>query len=836
MSNITVTTPSFVFGYWRPWNEKSNFTESYLDYVKDVSLVKYGADVVGNYIQAASREQVSAIQELGNSIGRGLDVLSDKLDDVKSELRFLNANTEILIEQQRLSNILLGDIIELLRVSDSEKERQHSIELGVKFFINAQKDFSLFDDALEQFVKAEALMKQDYFVLHRIGCIHLYVESHLDIEKARDYFIRSAKYSSVETGTDAARLANALTENLLNRQRRLDQINGIIENFNSNNFPGLKEINVIDLKYKEDKIYFSVASEVVSNPLIESAAELVVRLRQASVTLLQVRLKLSYTRSCLLFDELEKVGVIGSFDGTSFRKVLIDDVNLLKPMIQKFRQDPNNIKDLIEHNADIISAEDLLENEKGYEKIDLIRKDVIEISSKIENVNLKYQYYGTNSLKALTADSFQKAAFCSYILNEQEKAVTYQKEAADLIDSPENLFLLAKYQARNNEVSEAVVNLNQAIDLVPEMALAVFKEIDLLNTYEVLNLIEKKNKEVNSKIKDLIEEWREVKSKVASEEINNLEIKLNSSFEIKVASYTFSKQKLIETIERINIEKQLIDETISEFNKKTVAQSTDNLIESLDKSKELMLEEMHQQHVQIEEMLNNAVVRIGSNYQGGIVFHIDESGNHGLVCSEKIIGCSIWGSDERNFGTQTKLGSGKINTEIIERRASTKMHKLQFFLSFLIFTIWCGWPIIGGVLRESGVSAALVIENGVNWWIRLGVNISLQIIIAKVGGKNRIKLDNSTCVCIKSDLNGYRDWYLPSIDELALINKNLYSTGQLGNLDNHSCWSSSEFCIDFSSSGQKNKEACSFHFKKPKSEIKYENRLTEKSILVVRSF
>ena len=47
MSNITPTKPSFVFGYWRPWKENSNLFDSYLDYTKDVSLVKYGADTVG---------------------------------------------------------------------------------------------------------------------------------------------------------------------------------------------------------------------------------------------------------------------------------------------------------------------------------------------------------------------------------------------------------------------------------------------------------------------------------------------------------------------------------------------------------------------------------------------------------------------------------------------------------------------------------------------------------------------------------------------------------------------------------------------------------------------
>ena len=176
MSNIKPSTPSFVFGYWRPWKENSNLFDSYLDYSKDISLAKYGADTVGKYINQASKQQVQAINQLGQAIGRGMNVLSNQMSDINEALVFLNRNMDVQIEQQKLSNLLLQNIAELLRVPDSEKERQHSIELGIKFFVNASKDSDLFADALEELLKAESLMKQDYFVLHRLGFIYLYAE------------------------------------------------------------------------------------------------------------------------------------------------------------------------------------------------------------------------------------------------------------------------------------------------------------------------------------------------------------------------------------------------------------------------------------------------------------------------------------------------------------------------------------------------------------------------------------------------------------------------------------------------------------------------------------
>jgi hypothetical protein len=90
MSNIVIRTPSFVFGYWRPWKEDSNLFDSYLDYAKDVSLAKYSADTVGKYINQASKEQIQAINQLGQAVGRGLNVLSNQMSDINDTLGFLN--------------------------------------------------------------------------------------------------------------------------------------------------------------------------------------------------------------------------------------------------------------------------------------------------------------------------------------------------------------------------------------------------------------------------------------------------------------------------------------------------------------------------------------------------------------------------------------------------------------------------------------------------------------------------------------------------------------------------------------------------------------------------
>lgn len=218
--------PSFFLSYWRPWDEESSLIDGWGDYLRDTSLVDYGTKKISSFIQQASRDNVRAIEEASRkqakaTIASGMlqvkaiqdaaNKIGFKLDNVSNDLKFLNRRMDIAIEQQRAEILLQNNIAELLKISDSEKERQEAITLGIQFFHNASFDSDLYDDALEEFLRAERLKRQDFFVLHRIGCIYLFVEKHFDIPKALDYFVRAGKYASIESDPGAIRLANLLT-------------------------------------------------------------------------------------------------------------------------------------------------------------------------------------------------------------------------------------------------------------------------------------------------------------------------------------------------------------------------------------------------------------------------------------------------------------------------------------------------------------------------------------------------------------------------------------------------------------------------------------------------
>jgi S-DNA-T family DNA segregation ATPase FtsK/SpoIIIE len=58
--------------------------------------------------------------------------------------------------------------------------------------------------------------------------------------------------------------------------------------------------------------------------LFDEAARIIVRHQQGSVSLLQRRLKVGYSRAARLVDELEAAGVVGPFDGSKAREVLVE--------------------------------------------------------------------------------------------------------------------------------------------------------------------------------------------------------------------------------------------------------------------------------------------------------------------------------------------------------------------------------------------------------------------------------------------------------------------------------------------------------------------------------
>jgi S-DNA-T family DNA segregation ATPase FtsK/SpoIIIE len=64
------------------------------------------------------------------------------------------------------------------------------------------------------------------------------------------------------------------------------------------------------------------------DPLLDKAIEIVVQTQTASVSLLQRRLRVGYTRAGRLIDMLERRGIISGYEGSKPRRVLVDENEL----------------------------------------------------------------------------------------------------------------------------------------------------------------------------------------------------------------------------------------------------------------------------------------------------------------------------------------------------------------------------------------------------------------------------------------------------------------------------------------------------------------------------
>ena len=71
--------------------------------------------------------------------------------------------------------------------------------------------------------------------------------------------------------------------------------------------------------------------------MFDDAAKLVVQFQQGSASFLQRKLKLGYNRAGRIVDQLEAAGVIGGFEGSKARDVLIKDMAQLEEILQKLK-------------------------------------------------------------------------------------------------------------------------------------------------------------------------------------------------------------------------------------------------------------------------------------------------------------------------------------------------------------------------------------------------------------------------------------------------------------------------------------------------------------------
>ncbi|MDZ7691816.1 MAG: DNA translocase FtsK [Balneolaceae bacterium] len=71
--------------------------------------------------------------------------------------------------------------------------------------------------------------------------------------------------------------------------------------------------------------------------LFEAAAKVIVIHQQGSVSLLQRKLKIGYNRAGRIIDQLYNAGIVGPYQGSTARDVLVSDEEELEQVLDDFR-------------------------------------------------------------------------------------------------------------------------------------------------------------------------------------------------------------------------------------------------------------------------------------------------------------------------------------------------------------------------------------------------------------------------------------------------------------------------------------------------------------------
>jgi len=88
-------------------------------------------------------------------------------------------------------------------------------------------------------------------------------------------------------------------------------------------------------EYQDDESGTSIDIDVADrDKLFREACEIIIIAQQGSASLLQRKLKLGYNRAGRLIDQLEAAGVVGGFEGSKARQVLITDLAALDQLLE----------------------------------------------------------------------------------------------------------------------------------------------------------------------------------------------------------------------------------------------------------------------------------------------------------------------------------------------------------------------------------------------------------------------------------------------------------------------------------------------------------------------
>lgn len=264
------------------------------------------------YVITSAANAIVALRSIEMEMERRYEILADATVRNIDEYNYRASKSEGKMEFLPYIVMIIDELADLMMSSAKEVEEpitrlaQMSRAVGIHLVIATQRPSV---DVITGVIKANFPARIAFQVASKVDSRTI-----LDANGAEKLLGRGDLLITTSINPEPQRLHNAYVS--------LDELQRVLDHIKKQSKPG--EIELPSVQERDDKRLAGLI-EGERDSLFYEAMRLVITHQQGSISLLQRRLRVGYSRAARLIDELEQAGIVGPFTGSKAREVLVDE-------------------------------------------------------------------------------------------------------------------------------------------------------------------------------------------------------------------------------------------------------------------------------------------------------------------------------------------------------------------------------------------------------------------------------------------------------------------------------------------------------------------------------
>ena len=270
------------------------------------------AEDIDEYVVTTPENAVLALRAAEKEMGRRYDVLADAVVRNIQEYRD-KSNKDSSLENMPYIVVIIDELADLMLRAPKEVEQsiarlaQMARAVGIHLVLATQRPSV---DVITGVIKANFPARIAFQVATKVDSRTI-----IDMNGAEKLLGRGDMLFLPPGTSDTIRLHNSFVT--------LEEINRIVTHIESQ--PTADEIKLEGTKTQLGIERELSGSEDGQDELLTEAIRLVITHQQGSISLIQRRFRVGYSRAARLIDQMEQLGIVGPFTGSKAREVLVDE-------------------------------------------------------------------------------------------------------------------------------------------------------------------------------------------------------------------------------------------------------------------------------------------------------------------------------------------------------------------------------------------------------------------------------------------------------------------------------------------------------------------------------